>query len=180
MVAHRGQLRVLGVDGAHVVVLALGAQAAHRPLDYRPRIGGEAQRLSHPRIVEGRLVALAADHPGPGRGHGVQLKVRHVLQRIELMGARLLEAVHLLRHECTDSGGGGVTQIHDLDGIEPGSVAPIVRACHEATALLNFVFDQLERTGAVRAHPEDSVFLRIEHGNGVVVEMLRQREPAEL
>ena len=163
-----------------MVVLGLGAEAPHRPLDHRPRIGGQAQRHAHPRIVEGRLGALAADHRGPGRGCAVQLQVRHLLQRLELMGAGLLDAVHLVRRERANPGGGVVTQVHHLDGVEPGTLAPVVRARHEATALLDFVLDQLEGAGAVRAHPEDSVLLRIEHRDGVVVEMLRYRELRDL
>src|SRR3546814_1588301 len=66
--------------------------------------------------------------------------------------------------------------VDELDAIEVGTLAPIVRHCLQNGAARDFDLRHGVGPGAVGAGPEDAAFGRIEHDGGVMKQVLRHGE----
>ncbi len=128
------------------------------------------------RIVERLLGHLDPDEirlGGIDLVHGAEIEL---LQSGQHVGCGGQHAFDLMGGQSRDQQARRVAQIDEDEAVEIGALAPIVAARLQDRLLADLMLHQIEGPGAVGADAELAALLRIEDGEGIVEEMLRDRE----
>ena len=134
---------------AAVVVGGRHALAEERGLHRLLAIHGEADRLAHAHVVEGRRVDAHGDRvPGGGLGDD-RLQVAVRLEDGHLGERHLVDRVHLTREQRVDARR-VVRELDQHELVDRRLVAPVVRERHELGLLARLEADELPRAGADR------------------------------
>ena len=102
--------------------------------------------------------------------------MRLLAKRLQHCRLAVHQTVDLSRRHGRESGCRIFAQVHEVQLVNVGTIAPIVLARSQHRLARDFELDELEGPRAVAADPELAVLLRVQYAERVVEQVLRHRE----